>query len=51
MEVGTVITYGCEEGFKFSHDWYRNPISRITCRDDGLFLVPDVWPVCIYREL
>lgn len=32
-----MVAYGCEEEFLLSHDWYRTPVMRLHCEDDGLF--------------
>ena len=50
VPVGTDITFGCESGWVFDHDWYQAPKFTITCQENGLFDAPDEWPLCINRN-
>lgn len=51
VPIGTALTYKCPKDHVFAHDWLHKPEVRLKCLDDGLFVPPDIWPTCIYREL
>ena len=50
VPVGTKVSYGCDPGWVFSHNWYQMPKITITCQSDGTFDGSDDWPLCVDRE-
>ena len=50
VPVGTKVSYGCDPGWVFSHNWYQMPKITITCQSDGTFDGSYDWPICIDRK-
>ncbi|XP_071745606.1 uncharacterized protein [Lepeophtheirus salmonis] len=46
IAIGETITYRCKYGWKFEDDISKDTLN-LTCKDDGEFKLPDVWPICV----
>ena len=49
--IGDEIAFKCPPDMLFSHNWNMDPKVSILCGEDGLFVEPKTWPICVIRKL